>query len=230
MDSEGLKTLINYYCQERYFHHVLLVASEGIRRYGSDPVFRFYHAYAVLMEGKTQEALRELEAIKNKQEVSLCSLIALIHAHKMSPNPGEDDEEEEEGDEDSEDIEEEGESDSGPDLARGKGNVETSSENEDDMTDLLPEESGFEHAWRELDKDAPQADAITYQLAVCNMDWDRLKAKDLLALFNSFKPKGDVVFSVNIYPSGFGKKRMKEEQIQGPIKLLSIPEDASEKD
>ncbi|XP_006153641.1 tetratricopeptide repeat protein 21B isoform X1 [Tupaia chinensis] len=87
MDSEGLKTLINYYCQERYFHHVLLVASEGIRRYGSDPVFRFYHAYAVLMEGKTQEALRELEAIKNKQEVSLCSLIALIHAHKMSPNP-----------------------------------------------------------------------------------------------------------------------------------------------
>ncbi|XP_032335495.1 tetratricopeptide repeat protein 21B isoform X1 [Camelus ferus] len=87
MDSQALKTLINYYCQERYFHHVLLVASEGIKRYGSDPVFRFYHAYGTLMEGKTQEALREFEAIKNKQDVSLCSLIALIHAHKMSPNP-----------------------------------------------------------------------------------------------------------------------------------------------
>uniref|UniRef100_A0A8C2QYJ1 Tetratricopeptide repeat domain 21B n=1 Tax=Capra hircus TaxID=9925 RepID=A0A8C2QYJ1_CAPHI len=79
--------LINYYCQEGYFHHVLLVASEGMKSYGSDPVFRFYHAYATLMEGKIQEALREFEAIKNKQDVSLCSLIALIYAHKMSPNP-----------------------------------------------------------------------------------------------------------------------------------------------
>uniref|UniRef100_A0A3Q2H4W9 Tetratricopeptide repeat protein 21B n=1 Tax=Equus caballus TaxID=9796 RepID=A0A3Q2H4W9_HORSE len=87
MDSQGLKTLINYYCQERYFHHVLLVASEGMKRYGNDPVFRFYHAYGTLMEGKTQDALREFEAIKNKQDVSLCSLIALIYAHKMSPNP-----------------------------------------------------------------------------------------------------------------------------------------------
>uniref|UniRef100_A0A4W2GQJ0 Tetratricopeptide repeat protein 21B n=1 Tax=Bos indicus x Bos taurus TaxID=30522 RepID=A0A4W2GQJ0_BOBOX len=87
MDSQGLKALINYYCQERYFHHVLLVASEGMKSYGSDPVFRFYHAYATLMEGKIQEALREFEAIKNKQDVSLCSLIALIYAHKMSPNP-----------------------------------------------------------------------------------------------------------------------------------------------
>ncbi|XP_038440634.1 tetratricopeptide repeat protein 21B isoform X4 [Canis lupus familiaris] len=39
------------------------------------------------LRGKTQDALREFEAIKNKQDVSLCSLIALIYAHKMSPNP-----------------------------------------------------------------------------------------------------------------------------------------------
>ncbi|KAB0381053.1 hypothetical protein FD755_008837, partial [Muntiacus reevesi] len=84
---ESQRALINYYCQERYFHHVLLVASEGMKSYGSDPVFRFYHAYATLMEGKIQEALREFEAIKNKQDVSLCSLIALTYAHKMSPNP-----------------------------------------------------------------------------------------------------------------------------------------------
>ncbi|XP_041526383.1 ESF1 homolog [Microtus oregoni] len=141
-----------------------------------------------------------------------------------------DDDEEEEEEEEEEDSEEEDESDSGPDLARGKGNIETSSEDEDDFADLFPEEPGFEHAWRELDKDAPRADEITRRLAVCNMDWDRLKAKDLLALFNSFKPKGGVVFSVKIYPSEFGKERMKEEQIQGPVELLSIPEDAPEKD
>ncbi|XP_049990270.1 ESF1 homolog [Alexandromys fortis] len=141
-----------------------------------------------------------------------------------------DDDEEEEEEEEEEDSEEEDESDSGPDLARGKGNIETSSEDEDDFADLFPEEPGFEHAWRELDKDAPRADEITRRLAVCNMDWDRLKAKDLLALFNSFKPKGGVVFSVKIYPSEFGKERMKEEQVQGPVELLSIPEDAPEKD
>ncbi|XP_040303657.1 ESF1 homolog [Herpailurus yagouaroundi] len=140
---------------------------------------------------------------------------------------GNENDEEEDEDEESENDDE---SDSGPDLARGKGNIETSSEDEEDMADLLPEDSGFEHAWRELDKDAPRADEITRRLAVCNMDWDRLKAKDLLALFNSFKPKGGVIFSVKIYPSEFGKERMKEEQVQGPVELLSIPEDAPEKD
>lgn len=73
-----------------------------------------------------------------------------------------DDEEEEEEEEDSE--EEEDESDSGPDLARGKGNIETSSEDEDDFADLFPEEPGFEHAWRELDKDAPRADEVTFSV------------------------------------------------------------------
>ncbi|XP_007494364.1 tetratricopeptide repeat protein 21B isoform X1 [Monodelphis domestica] len=87
MEAHVLKTLINYYCQERYFHHVVTVASEGLKRYVSDPVFRFYHAYGLLMEGRNQEAFRELEAIKNKQDVSLCSLIALIYGHKLSSNP-----------------------------------------------------------------------------------------------------------------------------------------------
>lgn len=71
---------------------------------------------------------------------------------------GSESDEEEDEDEDSDDDE----SDSGPDLARGKGNVETSSEDEEDMADLLPEDSGFEHAWRELDKDAPRADEVNF--------------------------------------------------------------------
>ncbi|XP_015218347.2 ESF1 homolog [Lepisosteus oculatus] len=137
----------------------------------------------------------------------------------------EDDSDEGKSAEDSEDESEE-ESDSGPDLARGKGNIETSSDEdeEDDLTDLFRPEEELEHDWGELWKDAPRGDNVTRRLAVCNMDWDRLKAKDLLALFNSFKPKGGVVLSVKIYPSEFGKERMKAEQLQGPLELVILPE------
>ncbi|XP_075719203.1 ESF1 homolog [Rhinoderma darwinii] len=144
-----------------------------------------------------------------------------------------------EGEESAETEEDEGassgaeeDSDSGPDLARGKGNIETSSEDEDDGDEFeahLPaKEIEIEHSWREMDKDAPRGDEITKRLAVCNMDWDRLTAKDLLALFNSFKPKGGIVFSVKIYPSEFGKERLKEEELHGPIELKKISEDVSE--
>ncbi|XP_023073606.2 ESF1 homolog isoform X2 [Piliocolobus tephrosceles] len=179
-----------------------------------------------------KDALEEdSDSVSGSDEESASEIIGVGRASGDDDDGSEDEDEEEDEEEDEdEDSEDDDESDSGPDLARGKGNIETSSEDEDDMADLFPEESGFEHAWRELDKDAPRADEITRRLAVCNMDWDRLKAKDLLALFNSFKPKGGVIFSIKIYPSEFGKERMKEEQVQGPVELLSIPEDAPEKD
>ncbi|XP_064271486.1 ESF1 homolog [Passer domesticus] len=138
----------------------------------------------------------------------------------------EDDEETGEDDSDSDDEE----SDGGPDLARGIGNIDTSSEDDEDLNELFPKEPEIEHSWRELDKDAPRGDEITSRLAVCNMDWDRLKAKDLLALFKSFTPKGGTVFSVKIYPSEFGKERLKEEEQKGPVELFDLPENATEDD
>ncbi|RXN00993.1 ESF1-like [Acipenser ruthenus] len=127
-----------------------------------------------------------------------------IEEAESSEDDEDEGQEEEEAESDEEDSDEgsdsEEESDSGPDLARGKGNIETSSEEdeEDDLTDLLRKEDDVEHDWGELWKDAPRGDTVTRRLAVCNMDWDRLKAKDLLALLNSFKPKGGVVLSVKI--------------------------------
>ncbi|XP_010152634.1 PREDICTED: ESF1 homolog, partial [Eurypyga helias] len=145
---------------------------------------------------------------------------------------GEDEESEDDGEtgEEDSDSEDDEESDTGPDLARGIGNIETSSEDDEDLNELFPKEPEIEHSWRELDKDAPCADEITSRLAVCNMDWDRLKAKDLLALFNSFTPKGGTVFSVKIYPSEFGKERLKEEEQKGPMELFDLPENTTEND
>ncbi|XP_048052179.1 ESF1 homolog [Megalobrama amblycephala] len=139
----------------------------------------------------------------------------------------EDDDEEEDEDDEENDSELDEDSDNGPDLARGKGNIETSSDEDedDDDDDVKLEEEEIEHDWGEMWKDAPRSDNTSRRLAVCNMNWDRLKAKDLLALFNSFKPKGGVVLSVTIYPSEFGKERMSAEQTQGPLELASLPED-----
>uniref|UniRef100_A0A8C7YGK1 ESF1, nucleolar pre-rRNA processing protein, homolog (S. cerevisiae) n=1 Tax=Oryzias sinensis TaxID=183150 RepID=A0A8C7YGK1_9TELE len=60
------------------------------------------------------------------------------------------------------------------------------------------------------------------------MDWDRMKARDLLVLFGSFAPKGGAVLSVRIYPSEFGKERLKEEEARGPPELKALPEDSEE--
>ncbi|XP_078086493.1 ESF1 homolog [Mustelus asterias] len=140
-------------------------------------------------------------------------------------------EEEETGDsEDDEELSgEDTDSDSGPDLARGKGNIETSSDDDDYFDDPPSKEPEIEHDWGELAKDAPRGETITRRLAVCNMDWDKIKANDLLVLFNSFVFQGGAVLSVKIYPSEFGKEKMKEEELRGPVELLdNLPEDADE--
>ncbi|XP_023117750.2 ESF1 homolog isoform X2 [Amphiprion ocellaris] len=138
----------------------------------------------------------------------------------------EEDEEEEESGLDSGD-----DSNSEPDLARGKGNVETSSDEDEDVdvdAILRREEEEIEHDWGELCKDVPRSNEVTARLAVCNMDWDRMKAKDLLALLNSFTPHGGAVLSVKIYPSEFGKERLKVEETQGPLELRPLPDDSED--
>uniref|UniRef100_A0A8C3RQ45 Tetratricopeptide repeat domain 21B n=1 Tax=Chelydra serpentina TaxID=8475 RepID=A0A8C3RQ45_CHESE len=90
LDSQFSEALISYYCQEGYFRHVQEAANEGLKKFGHHPVFLFYRAYGMMMEGHVKEAIRELESIKNKQEVSLCTMMALIYAHKKSSNPDRD--------------------------------------------------------------------------------------------------------------------------------------------
>uniref|UniRef100_A0A8C2ZC46 ESF1, nucleolar pre-rRNA processing protein, homolog (S. cerevisiae) n=1 Tax=Cyclopterus lumpus TaxID=8103 RepID=A0A8C2ZC46_CYCLU len=60
------------------------------------------------------------------------------------------------------------------------------------------------------------------------MDWDRIKAKDLLALINSFVPKEGAVLSVKVYPSEFGKERLKVEETKGPLELRALPDDSED--
>jgi hypothetical protein len=49
----------------------------------------------------------------------------------------------------------------------------------------------LDHQWAELDKEAPEAEEVTARLAVCNMDWDRIRAQDIMLVLHSHVPTGD---------------------------------------
>lgn len=55
-----------------------------------------------------------------------------------------------------------------------------------------------EHSWGELDKDADNIKDATSRLALCNMDWDRIQAADLMILFNSFLPTDGFIKSITV--------------------------------
>ena len=67
--------------------------------------------------------------------------------------------------------------------------------------------------------DIPMGD-IASRVAVVNLDWDNIRAADLMAVFSSFLPSGGRLLKVSIYPSQFGKERMEQEEMEGPPKEI----------
>ena len=69
---------------------------------------------------------------------------------------------------------------------------------------------------------APQTQAdvptgeVSSRLAVMNLDWDNIRAQDLMAVFSSFLETADQLNRVAIYPSEYGKERMQREEMEGP--------------
>lgn len=108
------------------------------------------------------------------------------------------------------------------DYARGEGRLMTDSSSDEESSDEDGDgpELQIDHVWGELDMDAESTEESTRRLAVCNMDWDRIRAQDLMVLLSSFLPPGGSVLSVKIYPSEYGKARMAEEDVHGPSELV----------
>ena len=78
------------------------------------------------------------------------------------------------------------------DYARGEGLLfSDSSSSEEDSSEEEDDPEVF-HDWGELDKDAEETDTATYRLAVCHMDWDRIRAVDLMVVLQSFAPQGTI--------------------------------------
>lgn len=107
------------------------------------------------------------------------------------------------------------------DYARGEIPLlsDDSSSDDESSEDENDKELYIEHVWGELDNDAPRTEDSTKRLACCNMDWDRIRASDIMVLCNSFMPPGGSIISVHIFPSEYGKERMAEEEMKGPQEL-----------
>ncbi|KAI9731375.1 MAG: pre-rRNA-processing protein esf1 [Cirrosporium novae-zelandiae] len=61
---------------------------------------------------------------------------------------------------------------------------------------------------------------VTSRIAVVNLDWDNIRAEDLMTVFSSFTPGSGKVLKVSIYPSEFGRERMAKEEVEGPPKEI----------
>ncbi|XP_058144822.1 tetratricopeptide repeat protein 21A isoform X1 [Dasypus novemcinctus] len=81
-DDSALMAGIIYYSQEKYFRHVQQAAAAGLEKFSNDPVLQFFKAYGMLREDRIQDAISELERTRSHPDVSLCSVMALIYAHK----------------------------------------------------------------------------------------------------------------------------------------------------
>jgi hypothetical protein len=104
---------------------------------------------------------------------------------------------------------------------------ESSSDEEDEDEDEEEIEDQAELAGQ--DNEVPTGEA-TSRLAAVNMDWDNIRAADIMAVANSFVPADGRILNVVVYPSDFGRERMQREEIEGPPRAIFTSSAANTKD
>uniref|UniRef100_A0A7S0YZT4 Tetratricopeptide repeat protein 21B n=1 Tax=Hemiselmis tepida TaxID=464990 RepID=A0A7S0YZT4_9CRYP len=80
-DAVSLNSLIHFYARKGFYQHVHTAASQALTKRMNDPVLLFWRAFAILKQGRTSDAIRELEALRGKQGVQLPVLMCLKIAH-----------------------------------------------------------------------------------------------------------------------------------------------------
>ena len=117
------------------------------------------------------------------------------------------------------------------DRARGEGvslsesdsdsssDSDSDSDSDDSETGIVYDEEA-EESEVELEEGKPEEGEPSASFAVVNLDWDNVRAVDLMVTFQSFVPKGGSIKRVTIYPSQFGKEQMQREESEGPSREL----------
>ena len=119
------------------------------------------------------------------------------------------------------------------DPARDGGFSESSSDetsSEEDEDSGLELEDGLIGDGNQEVEDGGNVPAgeISSRIAIVNLDWDNIRAVDLMAVFRSFAPDPGRILKVSVYPSEFGKERMQREETEGPPKEIfakKVPEE-----
>ncbi|KAF2703569.1 hypothetical protein K504DRAFT_507791 [Pleomassaria siparia CBS 279.74] len=118
------------------------------------------------------------------------------------------------------------------DKQRGKahdpirdGGFSSSSDSESDEDEHVEDEAEL----AEQDVQVPMGEVST-RLAAVNMDWDNIRASDILAVANSFVPAGGKILNVTIYPSEFGMERLQREELEGPPREIFASSTAKNED
>jgi hypothetical protein len=115
--------------------------------------------------------------------------------------------------------------DKGYDPARGGGFSSSDADDDDDDDDDDDEED--EDGGVEIEAIAEFPDIqteqssvpmgeVTSRIAVVNLDWDNIRAVDLMAVFSSFLRGAGRIEKVAICKSEFGRERMEREEMEGP--------------
>jgi NUC153 domain len=106
------------------------------------------------------------------------------------------------------------------DPIRDGGYSESSSEESSGEEDVdAAQEDHLVTLGNQQDGDVPMGE-VSSRVAVVNLDWDNIRAVDLMAVFSSFLPSGGRLLKISIYPSQFGKERMEREETEGPPKEI----------
>jgi hypothetical protein len=114
------------------------------------------------------------------------------------------------------------------DPARG-GGFSSSSEEDSDEED---EEGDVEEAEFPDVQGAQGVEMgeVSSRIAVVNLDWDNIRAVDLLAVFQSFVKPGGKIHKISVFQSEFGKERMEREEMEGPPKEIFAKNQDEEED
>lgn len=105
------------------------------------------------------------------------------------------------------------------DPARDGGFSDSSSEeSSSDEEEEVQEDDESEYSDKD-GIDVPLGE-VTRRIAIVNLDWDNIRAEDLMVVCSSFLPIGGRIEKVAIYPSEFGKERIEREEMEGPPREL----------
>lgn len=74
---------IQYYCREKLYHTMRVVAETGLKKEPDNPAMKLQFCISLILEDQIGEALRELESLLPKQDVTLAVIVAMLYAQNL---------------------------------------------------------------------------------------------------------------------------------------------------